>query len=174
MNYMCTRLTLMTLLAVTLLQASLTRSAAAVAPIRERWVVGPFTLTGICPFAVRLDPVVNKVKITTFVDKEGTPRLQLHTGSLKVRVTNLSTGHALDLTVSNARRDETLPDGTLRSTFTGRVFGWIANPSDVPTFAPRMFVVAGRTVAEFDAAGTHFLDLSVQGQVIDVCAALAG
>ena len=174
MDHKRAHLTLMALLAVTLLHASLTRSAVAAAPIRESAVLSPFTLTGICAFDVRIDPLVNKAKILTFVDRAGTPRLQLFTGSFKQRATNVSTGRSLDFNTSHAGRAETLPDGTLRITFAGRVIGWIANRSDVPAFAPRMFVVSGRAVAEFDAAGTHFLSLTVQGEVLDLCAALAG
>src|SRR5919199_3849562 len=138
----------MTLLVVMLLLAGQGQPVAAAVPIRETFVFDPVTYTGVCTFDVRLDPLVNMLKLTTLVDKEGQARFQLMTGAFKVRVTNLSTGQFLDLNSAHAARIEVWPDGSQRITFGGRVIG-ILVPGQLPEFTPRLFLASGRTVADF-------------------------
>jgi hypothetical protein len=52
-------------------------------------------LESICAFDVLYEPLTNKGFLTTFFNKDGTPKMFLVTGALKVRLTNLTTGETL-------------------------------------------------------------------------------
>lgn len=162
------------LLTVIMLLVSQVQIAAADRPIREPLSPASFTISGVCSFDVGLEDLVNKEYITTFFDKEGNVAMQIVTGTLKTRVTNLSTGESLDLNISGPGRTVLAPDGTATLTGTGRWL-WILLPDFTPPGVPTgLFLISGQQVAVFDAAGNIVEFTVVGGQVVDLCAALAG
>ena len=165
------RLVLITLTLVSLLFISnLVSIAAANPPTKEPLPAAPFTVTGKCDFDVLIEPLTNKEVLTTFFDKEGNERFFLITGSLKERLTNLSTGKSVDLNISGPLQLIPQPDGSQIVITLGAAL-YIFEPGVAPNL-PLLALIHGRTVAEFDAAG-NFTLLSVRGHVEDVCAALA-
>lgn len=172
MNIKSIRSMLVTLVIMGLLLFGQVGTAAAVKPIREPLSPQAFVIEGICSFDVLLEDLVNKEVVTTFFDKEGNVRMELITGALKIRLTNLSTGESLDLNIPGPGRIVPHPDNssTLIATGPWAIFLF---PEDLPDFQPRFYFTSGRQVLEFDADG-NLVQLSiVGGHLVDLCAELS-
>jgi hypothetical protein len=142
--------------------------ASAVKPEREDLPFDePLTLPGVCPFDVEVAPLSVGQTITTFFD------MQLITGRLKVRVTNLDTDESLDLNISgpgriliNEDRGTFIQQGPWLTLVEPGAFG------DDLDFAG-LFLTKGKVVSEFDPGTGEFLwYISFQGTMEDLCAAL--
>jgi len=117
-------------------------------------------------FDVQLDPLSQKVKLISF-----SSGVIIASGTLKVRLTNLSTGKSVDLNISGPIRLEPQPDGSLRQITLGPTL-FAFDPGVAPGL-PLLALFHGRSESEFDTEGNfHFL--SVKGRVQDVCALLTG
>src|SRR5262245_7576520 len=83
-------------------------------PVREPVPLDPFVFDPApCDFPVYLEPLSNKEKIATYYDREGNIRVQIITGSFKVRLTNQDTGNSLDLNISGPFKYKYHPDGSV-------------------------------------------------------------
>jgi hypothetical protein len=125
-------------------------------------------ISGFCPFDVQV--VITSGKSKTVELPNG---VFLTTGSLKVQLTNLSSGETLDLNVSGPGKNIANSDGT---TTTQIMTGpWLLGlpPGVLPDFTPRLFYSKGRVVAQAITATGEWTSLSIQGNVTDICAALS-
>jgi hypothetical protein len=169
------RLGLVTIPVVVLLPVGFVAPVAADPPTREDIPFETFTIPGelvpdaTCSFMVQVEALTNKEKITTFFDQEGNVRLQLVTGGLKVQLTNLTTGQSVDLNISGPIQTVPQPDGSSIVITQGPTL--FPFEPDVAPDLPRLALIHGRAVSEFDAEG-NFTLLCVQGRVEDVCAVL--
>jgi hypothetical protein len=146
--------------------------AAAVPPNIEFFDVGgAFTLSGVCPFDIYEEPTGNKERLATFRNQAGDVTVQIITGVNKWRLTNLSTGKALDVNASGPARLSVQPGTDALHVESGGVsFFFIQNPPPgIPTYA----VTRGRLVYELDLSTFVVTDLiSEHGTVQDICALL--
>jgi hypothetical protein len=159
---------------VTALMLAVIAPVAAVPPSREEVELPEGTiisLTDICPFGVEILILTSGETMTTFFDQGGNVVMQLITGPLKVRVT-AETGESLDLNIPGPGR--IVEDGE-RFIMTGPWLQIVAPGTllDDPEFKA-LFLTKGRVVTEIDETGTVVRFLSINGEVEDICAALAG
>ena len=166
-----------TLTAATVLMLAVVAPVAAVQPEREEVLLpegSVIPLPGVCPFDVEILVLTSGQTLTTFFIQGRDEIMQLTTGPLKVRVTNLDTGESLDLNIPGPGRALIDED---RGTFT-QEGPWLtvvlpgAFPED-PDFAG-LFLTKGPVVYEFDPNTGEFLGfISCKGKVEDLCEALA-
>jgi hypothetical protein len=146
--------------------------AAAVPPSIEFFDVGgAFTLSGVCPFDIYEEPTGNNERLATFRDQAGDVTVQIITGMNKWRLTNLSTGKALDVNASGPGRLFVQPGTDALHVESGGVsFFFIQNPpSGIPTYG----LTRGRLVYELDLSTFVVTNLiSQHGTVQDICALL--
>jgi hypothetical protein len=169
------RFLLLILITATTLMLAVVAPVAAVAPTREDIPFDePITLSGVCPFDVEITPLTARETLTTFSDRNGNVVMQLTTGPLKVRVTNLATGESRTLNISGSGR--TLIDED-RGTFT-QEGPWLtlvdpgAFPED-PEFAG-LFLTKGPVVSEIDPETGDFVRfISFPRQTENLCETLA-
>jgi hypothetical protein len=141
--------------------------ASASQPSREpAQIPDSFTVEGICAFPVQVDVLVNRETFTTF--SNGT---QLITGSLKLRLTNLSdTEKFVVLNASGPAKLVTLDDGTVVQT--GRGLGLQPFPAEASITGNAEFIlISGPEVIEFHPDGS-FQEVKRGHVVLDVCVAL--
>jgi hypothetical protein len=164
------------LMMVTALMLAVVGPVAAVPPSREEVPLPEgmvIPVPDICPFDVEVLVLTSGETMTTFRDQGGNVVMQLTTGPLKVRVTNVATGESRDLNIP----------GPGRITESGRTFimtgPWLqvvprGTLFDDPEFeAPALLLTKGRVVTERDETGTIVRFVSIKGRVEDICAALA-
>ena len=167
------RLTFTILIMLTAIAFSKVAVAEPQRPSRQFVPLPPFiTLSGVCSFDVRIDPLGNKEYATVWVDHAGTPTTIITTGLLKVRLTNLQNSKSIDLNISGPGTQVFNGDGS--STFT--TYGpwlWFLFPGVLPNFSPRMFFISGQLVVQIDSHGDFTSMRIIGGQVVDMCAALA-
>jgi hypothetical protein len=139
-------------------------------------------VSGVCPFDVEILVLTSGQTLTTFFIQGRNQIMQLTTGPLKVRVSRIDpeTGEpveSLDLNISGPGRALIDED---RGTFT-QEGPWLtfvfpgAFPED-PDFAG-LFLTKGPVVYEFDPEPEPDVFLgftSFKGNMVDLCAALAG
>ena len=133
----------------------------------------PFTIpAGFCGFKIRVTIPVNKEygKILKAADGSMTT---LFSGSLKVSLTNLSTGKAITKNDSGPGKGTTHPDGSLTIAARGHNGPIVLTPADAKRFGlPTVSLTAG-ALAESVAANGAITSLSLHGHVlVNVCAAL--
>jgi hypothetical protein len=150
-------------------------SVVAVAPTREDIPFDePITLSGVCPFAVEITPLTSGETLTTFFDQSGHMVMQLTTGPLKVRVTNLDTGESRTVNISGPGRAQIDEEG---GTFT-QAGPWLTVVlpgafQEEPELAG-LFLTKGRVVYEFDPETGEFLGyISFPNQRENLCETLA-
>ena len=123
-----------------------------------------------CSFALGYEPLVNRVVVKTFPPEANGDVLQIITGTLTVRLTNLATDEAITLNLSGPGRVTFHPDGSI--TFVNGGFGLIVVfPTDIPA-GPRTILTAGRLVQTLTATG-QLIVVSLAGRQEDVCATLS-
>jgi hypothetical protein len=149
---------LLVLTTVTALTLSMVAPGAAVPPTREDIPFDePITLSGVCPFDVGIAPLTSGETLTTFFDQQGNVVMQLTTGPLKVRVTNIDTGESLDLNISGPGRSVIDEE---QGTFTQQgpwLTGVLAGAfQDEPDLAG-LFLTKGKVVSELDPETGAFL-----------------
>lgn len=154
-------------LAVVVAFAVFAAPASATQPSREpAQIPDSFTVARICAFPVQVDVLVNREIFTTFSD--GT---QLITGSLKVRLTNMSDpGKSAVVNASGPAKLVTLDDGTVVQTGVG--LGLQPFPAEASITGNAEFIlISGSEVIEFYPDGS-FQEVTRGHVRLDVCAAL--
>ena len=169
------RFLLLILITGTALMLAVVASVAAVAPSREDVLFDePIILSGVCPFDVQITPLTSGEIITTFFDQSDNVVMQLTTGPLKVRATNLATGESRTLNISGPGRALIDED---RGTFT-QEGPWLTVVlpgafQEEPELAG-LFLTKGRVVYEFDPETGDFLGyISFPNQRGNLCETLA-
>ena len=158
--------------AIVLAVAAVLFSAAAVAaagPVRqpvEYPLEGFFLPAGsACEFDLQADFLVNREKMTTFMDSDGNPIRSLVTGSLVVRLTNLENDASTVINISGPLRLVYNDDGTSAQYFHGR---------SIAFFEGIFYLAIGRHVFLVDQTGFSVIEEgSKSGRSIDVCGSLA-
>jgi hypothetical protein len=149
---------LLVLITVTALTLSVVAPGAAVTPTREDISFGTFTVEEICSFPVKIEALTDGETLTKFFDPEGNVVMELTTGPLRVRVTNLDTGESIELNVSGPGR-LVIDEG--QATFTQEgpwlTFVFPGAFEDDPNFEPGLYFTRGTVVAEFDPETGAFL-----------------
>jgi len=133
----------------------------------------PFTIPeGFCGFKIRVTIPVNKEYSKILKTSNGS-MTTLFSGSLKVTLTNLSTGKAITENVSGPGKGTTHPDGSLTIAAKGHNGPVVLAPADAKRFGlPTVSVTAG-ALSESVTANGAITALSLHGHVlVDVCAAL--
>jgi|SRR5829696_66365 len=158
--------------------ASVVAASSAVAqkggkPTREDVPFPDITLDAglVCSFAFSSETVENRLVTQTFPAAENGDVLQLTTGTLKVRYTNLATGKTITANISGPGKVTIHPDGSFTQEAVG-VWGWIFGAGSEPAGALPFFLSMGRVVFEVSASGE--LTFTKQGgRLVDLCAALS-
>ena len=136
--------------------------------------VKPFTVpAGFCGFKVRVTFSVAKEFAKLLKASDGST-VTLVSGSLKITLTNLSTGKAIAENVSGPGKITMHSDGSVTLAFKGHNGPLVLTPADAKRFGlPTMSVTAGALTQSVAADGT-ITSLSLHGHVlVDVCAALS-
>lgn len=134
-------------------------------PTKQPLPASEFTVTGIgCPFDVKITPLENKEKTTTFSDG----RVEI-TGSYKVQLTNVDTGKSIDVNISGPATLTPNGDGTFTAVLKGRS---LIFPNAPPEATTLFFVNSGRTFMTVNKDLTYWTLLSFVGAQFDVCKAL--
>ena len=133
---------------------------------------GPFDLpVGICAFPVHGDILDNKeyVKVATFPD--GT-EMDKVTGTVKVRLTNVTTGKFVDLNASGPGTTTFYPDGSFAIVSEGLGLA-VFLPQDQQAFGePGLIYTAGRFTRTVDS-NFDTTSFTHDGALTDVCALLS-
>jgi hypothetical protein len=140
-------------------------------PTRSPVPAEPFEISAglICSFAVGIEFVVNNDFATTFPPEPNGDVVQIITGRLVARFTNLSTGTSITENISGPGRFTFHPDGSATLEFFGRS-GQIF--VDVENAGTKLFNFSGRLVLEIAPTGLATL-VSQSGHEEDLCAALS-
>jgi hypothetical protein len=140
--------------------------ASATRPVKEFLPAEDVPLPDICPFTVQLDVLANKEYSKTFRNGR-----VLITGKLKIRLTNVESGKAIDANISGQGVFRFHEDGSLTLHAHGRWLFFFF-PDELGPGAPgRMFLNSGRLVLNAGPGGTEIT--SRTGHMLNVCAALA-
>jgi hypothetical protein len=128
---------------------------------------GPFEFPAglVCSFGVRIEFPVNKQFATTFPPEPNGDVVQLLTGRVVQRATNLSTGKSITDNISGPVRVTFHADGS----FTVESFGRSGN---LDVEGTRLFIFSGRLVIEVAPDGVATF-VSQSGHEEDLCAALS-
>src|SRR5436190_6375694 len=147
--------------------AALAAPASATAPTRQPvQIPQSFPIGGICAFTVQLDVLVNRETLTTFAD--GTQRAS---GTLKVRLTNTTSGESIVVNASGPATFRTLSDGTVVQT--GRGLGLQPFPAEASITGKAEFLqFSGPETLKFYPDGS-FKEVKRGHVKLDVCAVLA-
>ena len=145
--------------------------ALAAPPTREPLPAPQFPVEGICSFPVETTALVNREKLTTFYGKDGEVVRQILSGALKVRLTNLTTGTAVDVNISGPGEMTAQPDGSLTIVARGR--GLLALRQGIDVGPAGQWLEIGRVVFTVSPSGAISTIISEQGRRVDLCAALA-
>lgn len=155
------------LITLTALMLAVVAPVAAVPPSREEIPLPEgliIPVSGIRPFDLEILVLTSGETLTTFFDQSGNVVMQLTTGPLKVRVTDLQTGESLDLNISGPGR--ILEDGETMI-LTGR---WLNIVPDLGL----VWLTTGTVVVAIDPETGFIVSfISTAGQVEDICEALA-
>ena len=149
---------LLVLATVTALTLSVVAPGTAVPPTREDISFGTFTVEGICSFPVEIEALTDGETLTRFFDQGGNVVMELTSGPLQVRITNLDTGESIELNVSGPGQlviDE--EQATLTQHGPWLTFVFPGAFEDDPDFEPGLYFTKGPVVAEFDSETGAFL-----------------
>jgi hypothetical protein len=156
---------------VALAAAALAGSAAADKPDRGPAPSGPldFPAGAVCPFAVSGIPTENRQHVTAFANGK-----VAFNGFFEAQLTNVSNGKSITLNANGAVR--LTPEGDLlRIQSSGPIIWFLfpgdAGPGDVTT--GRTYLVKGNTDVLADPETLAFHSFETNGNVTDLCAALA-
>lgn len=132
----------------------------------------PFTVQGLCAFAVRVTFPVNQEYTKLLKAADGSITV-LTTGSVKISYTNLSTGRAITEIVSGPQMGTIHADGSITAKLGGHS-GNFFTPADAKRFGlPTISVTTGKATTSIAPDGS-FTSFTMQGHVlVDVCAALS-
>jgi hypothetical protein len=134
----------------------------AAKPDREFAPAADVLVSGLCDFDVLVEVLVNKEYTTAFYDRDGNV-VRIHiAGRLVNRLTNTTTGEAIEVDVSGPGVFLVDEEG-LTVEARGR---WLL------FFAGEFVIVSGNTVLRVDSTGESIV--SRNGSQIDVCSLLGG
>lgn len=154
--------------AALLLMAVSATPALATPPERGPLELGDFDFAAgeACSFAVHVDFLVNREKVTSFYDRNGDVARILTTGSLVVKLSPVDDPeHTVTVNISGPSRQVFHADGTSTLTYSGR---------SISLYPPGTLVLtAGQAVVELDNAGA-FVSVTNIGFESDLCLALGG
>ncbi len=151
--------------------AALAGSAAADKPDRGPAPAGPLDFPAglVCPFPVSAVPTENRQHLTVFANGK-----VAFNGYFEAQVTNVATGKSITLNASGAVRLTQAGDDLLIQA-SGPIIWFLfpgdAGPGDVTT--GRTYLVTGNTHVVADPATLAFHSFETNGNVTDICAALA-
>ncbi len=156
------------LLAVPVLVLALASPVAASKPDRQPLELPPefdFGAGEVCSFAVHVEFLVNREKVTTFHNRAGDIVRVQTTGSLVVRLSPVDDPDtSITVNISGPSRHVFRPDGTSTLTYAGR---------SISLYPPGTLVfTAGQAVVELNADGL-FASVTNIGFEADLCTALA-
>jgi hypothetical protein len=157
---------------IALLALAVTPASASGKPMRASFANPSFTLAAglACSFAVHGEAVVNQEVSTTFPAEPNGDVVQLVTGYLVERFTNVDTGKSITVNVSGPAKYVLHLDGS--TTFIGLASEFLPFfPTDIPP-GPRFFINYGKIVITITSAG-QFILVSQTGTQFDICAALS-
>lgn len=123
-----------------------------------------------CSFPVANEPVTNRLVTTTFPADANGDVVQLTTGTVVMRVTNVETGKSLTLNISGPGRFTFRADGTTTLETWGN---WVNLGRDPVTGEVQFLLTSGRVVVDFAAPNTFGTFTSMAGRASDLCAALS-
>ncbi len=144
---------------------------SATPPTREPGPPFEGVLKGVCLFPVEVVTLANREKLLTFYDRAGDVTMQIGTGTLKVRLTNLATGTSLAVNISGPVRIAPGADGTTTITLGGRSLLYLRAGIDL--LPPGITLNAGQQVITVDAEGRVTAVTRQTGSARDLCAELA-
>ena len=155
------------ILAALCLLALSASTATAAKPERQPLELGDFDFAAgdVCSFAVHVEFLVNREKMTTFYDREGDVTRVLTTGSLVVRLSPVDDpDRTTTLNISGPSHQVFRADGSSTLTYAGR---------SISLYPPGTLVfTAGRAIVELDTAGA-FVSVTNIGFETDLCPMLA-
>jgi hypothetical protein len=141
-------------------------------PVPFPFMNEPFTLPAGMAWrcTLALEPVVDRQVAKEFPADANGDIVQLISGTLVVRFTNLETGRSITINSSGPARIVLHPNGSFTAEYLGRsTFTFF--PTDVPV-GPLTVLNSGRMVIDFAPTGQAVL-VSRTGHQEDLCAALA-
>ena len=153
--------------AIVLAGLALAPAATAEKPARFFLPTDDFVLSGPCAFDVDYHVLTNKEYGTLFSNGH-----LLITGSFKVRLTNLSNGHSMDVNISGPGVITFLPDGGLKVTAWGNWLFWFFPGMLGPQSPGKLILTTGLTSEVLDA-NVNVVSLELPRNTTDACAALA-
>lgn len=119
-----------------------------------------------CEFPVHVEILVNREYVKSWVDAEGNPIRDQTNGSLRIRVFNDLTDESVDLNVGGPGRNLYHADGTVEQLFLGH---------GLPIFEGVFYGTLGLHSFLLNADDFSLTEVGrAHGQIIDVCATLAG
>ena len=124
-----------------------------------------------CSFAVAAEPVVNRQVIQTFPADRNGDVVQLTTGTLVERFTNVSTGKTVVVNITGPGKVTIHSDDSRTQEALG-VWAWFFPGGSTVPGGLTFFLSKGRIVTETSPSGEQTI-VSQVGQVEDLCAALS-
>ena len=160
----------LTALILALALAAIALPAAAAKPTRVPVEIPgnflAFEAGTACEFPVHIEVLVNREYIKTWFDDEGNPIRDQINGSLRIRVFNDLTDESVDLNVGGPGRNLYRGDGTVIQLFHGH---------GLPIFEGVFYQTTGHHAFVVNAVDFSLIEVGeAHGQIIDVCAMLAG
>lgn len=123
-----------------------------------------------CSFAVTGKAVVNRFVTTTFPAEANGDVVQLATGHLVFRFTNVASGKSVDLNISGPGKATFHPDGSMTQEATGVWYWLFPGGTNLPD-GLTLFLSRGRLVVETSPTGERTIASQV-GNVEDLCGML--
>ena len=120
-----------------------------------------------CSFAVTGKAVVNRFETTTFPADENGDVVQISTGHLVFRFTNVATGRSVDLNISGPGKATFHADGSMTQDATGVWYWLFPGGANVPG-GLTLFLSRGRLVVETASTGVRTV-VSQVGKLEDLC-----
>ena len=120
-----------------------------------------------CSFPVTGEAVVNRFETTTFPADENSDVVQLATGHLVFRFTNVATGKSIDLNISGPGKATFHPDGSMTQDATGVWYWLFPGGTNLPG-GLTLFLSSGRLVVETSPTGQRTITSQV-GKLEDLC-----
>jgi hypothetical protein len=169
---------------VAILAVSLVLTLAIVAPVAAMGTptitrlgpssIGAPDLAGTCDFNVEIVDSFSNMKVMEFPADANGDQLIRYTGGLVSTVENLSTHATVEYHYFGTVNYLLRANGTVDVKATGTTLTWFFDRDDLSVFEPGIYLITGKFETSFDPATKLTLrPESVDGTVIDVCAALS-
>ena len=163
-----------TIVAAALMLASVATVAAKEGPVTEPSPTGTieFEAGAPCAFAVRVEPVIDEVMVTTWPERPNGDVYQIYSGRLIGLATNLATGETLRFDNSGALHAVFHADGSFEVRYAAPSLMW--NFAEEPGRDGLWILKRGSASEMYDADGNLTAQrLPGRGALTDLCARLA-